>query len=101
MQRRFNNELMRQGVTIQDPGAVYVGREVSIGRDTVLQAPLHLRGKCVIGEGCAIDSFSVLEDCVLGNGVSIGPFCHLVGQRIVDKQTVPPNTNLVSNAAEP
>lgn len=93
LQRRFNNELMKQGVTMLDPDTAYVGREVSIGRDSILQAHLHLRGNCKIGEGCAIDSFSVLEDCVLGNGVSIGPFCHLVGQRIADRRIVPANTH--------
>ncbi len=94
LQQRFNNELMRQGVTILDPSTVYVDRQVMIGRDTLLQPHLHLRGNCTVGEGCVIDSFSILEDCVLGNGVSVGPFCHLVGQRLAAQQTVPANTHL-------
>lgn len=94
LQQRFNNELMRQGVTILDPSTVYVGRKVLIGKDTNLHPHLHLRGNCTIGEGCSIDSFSVLEDCILGNGVSVGPFCHLVGQRFTDQQSVPSNTHL-------
>lgn len=95
LQQRFNNELMRQGVTILAPSTVYIDRHVLIGKDTALQPHLHLRGNCIIGEECAIDSFSVLEDCVLGNGVSVGPFCHLVGQRIADQQAIPANTHLV------
>ena len=96
LQRRYNDELMRQGVTIQDPDSVYAGREVRVGRDTFLGANLHLRGKCVIGEGCTLDSFSVLEDCVVGNDASIGPFCHLVSQNIVKNQTIPPHTRLLT-----
>lgn len=85
---------MRQGVTIQDPDTVYVGRLVRVGRDTFLGANIHLRGDCVIGEGCTIDSFSLLEDCVAGDGVSVGPFCHLVGQTIKKDRVIPAHTRL-------
>ncbi len=90
---RICGRLMASGVTIVDPAATYLGRDVLVGADTVIQPGTHLRGKTTIGQRCEIgpnsiirDSqvgdrctvvASVLEQCEVAEDVSIGPFSHL------------------------
>jgi bifunctional UDP-N-acetylglucosamine pyrophosphorylase/glucosamine-1-phosphate N-acetyltransferase len=73
---------------------------VEIGRDTVVLPHTHLRGKSKIGSGCTLGPntlvehsiiaddvhvwYSVVRDCSIGKGVSIGPFAHLRGGASVE-----------------
>ncbi len=93
LRQRFLRELMASGVTVVDPATTYVGRSVTVGTDTILHPGTHLRGCTVIGERCEVGPNSIIEDSVIGdectvlasvleqcrvsNGVSIGPFSHL------------------------
>ncbi|MDU1909633.1 bifunctional UDP-N-acetylglucosamine diphosphorylase/glucosamine-1-phosphate N-acetyltransferase GlmU [Fusobacterium sp.] len=90
---RKNIELMEKGAILIDPVAVYIEEDVEIGRDTVVYPGVILQGKTIIGENCQIlgstriiDSIlgndikvesSVIEDSILENGVTMGPFAHL------------------------
>lgn len=90
---RKNIELMEKGAILIDPATVYIEEGVEIGRDTIIYPGAVLQGKTVIGENCQIlgasrivDSIlrnnikvesSVIEDSILENGVTIGPFAHL------------------------
>jgi bifunctional UDP-N-acetylglucosamine pyrophosphorylase/glucosamine-1-phosphate N-acetyltransferase len=82
------------GVTMRDPGSVWLDVGVTIGKDTVLYPNVILEGKTVIGEGTTIRSGVRIADCVIGNRVEIldssvlcesqvdddaylGPFVHL------------------------
>jgi bifunctional UDP-N-acetylglucosamine pyrophosphorylase/glucosamine-1-phosphate N-acetyltransferase len=94
LQRRIREYWLREGVTLQDPRTTYLGWDVRIGRDSVLEPQVSLRGKARIGENCQIGTGSVIEDSVLednvivnphsviieshvARGASIGPFAHL------------------------
>lgn len=86
-------ELMDAGVTIIDPERVYIGQDVTVGRDTVLWPGVILSGQTSVGCGCRIGPDTELSnvtcgdgnrlnrvyahDCVLGNHNEIGPFVHL------------------------
>jgi bifunctional UDP-N-acetylglucosamine pyrophosphorylase/glucosamine-1-phosphate N-acetyltransferase len=74
---------MREGVTMPDPGAVYVGAGVRVGRDTVLHPGTHLRGATVVGEGCEIGPDVVATDCTIGDGCTVLS-AHMVGARLGD-----------------
>ena len=63
--------LMDAGVRIMDPNSVYVGPEVIVEEDTVLLPGAILRGKTSIGRGCEIGPNSMIEDCVIGDGVTV------------------------------
>ncbi len=71
LQQRLREELMRGGVTMPDPSAVYVDAGVTVGRDTLVLPGTHLRGATTIGEGCVIGPDVVLTDCVIGDGCSM------------------------------
>jgi bifunctional UDP-N-acetylglucosamine pyrophosphorylase/glucosamine-1-phosphate N-acetyltransferase len=85
--------LMMSGVTVQDPGSVYIDADVSIGMDSIVRPNTSLLGKTVIGENCEIGPNSVIQDSRIGDlcrvtasmleeatleaGVDVGPFSHL------------------------
>ena len=47
-------ELLRAGVQMMDPAAVYVEEGVMVGAGTLLLPGTILRGKTVVGENCQI-----------------------------------------------
>jgi bifunctional UDP-N-acetylglucosamine pyrophosphorylase/glucosamine-1-phosphate N-acetyltransferase len=67
---------MMAGVGIVDPGATVIDVDVQIGQDTTIEPFTTIRGSARIGEGCVV-RHSYLIDCVLDDGVSVGPFAYL------------------------
>jgi bifunctional UDP-N-acetylglucosamine pyrophosphorylase/glucosamine-1-phosphate N-acetyltransferase len=67
---------MRAGVGIVDPDATVIDVSVEIGQDTVIEPFTTIRGATSIGRECTV-RHSYLVDCVLEDGVSVGPFAYL------------------------
>ena len=70
-----NDELMAAGVTIADPASAFIGPDVVVGADTVIQPGVYLEGRTRIGSGCQIHSGVRIVDSVIGDGVVINNFC--------------------------
>lgn len=93
LRRRIAENHMRNGVTIIDPSNTYIGVDVKIGRDTVLQPGTMIEGQSIIGEKCVIGPnshivnseignettihSSVIRDSTIGSSTTIGPFAHI------------------------
>ena len=93
LRRRINRRWMEAGVGMQDPAATYISFEATIGEGTLLLPNTHLEGKTAIGRDCVVGpntivrrstvgdrcrvEASVVEDAVVEEGVSVGPFAHL------------------------
>lgn len=93
LRRRVNTEWMLNGVTMLDPTRVYIEKDVTIGKDTILFPDTYLKGKTSIADGCEIGPNTLISDTQIGNhchiqmavmenaiiedGVSMGPFVHL------------------------
>jgi len=93
LRRRINTALMREGVTLIDPDAVYIDATVTVGADTVIYPGVTLEGNCVIGSGVTLYpgsrivssrigdgtkvQNSVLLDAVVGKNSTIGPYAYL------------------------
>ncbi len=91
---------MLAGVTVEDPLAVYIGAEVELAQDVLVEPGVVLRGRTRVGTGSRlgagsqlIDSTvgdrttiwaSVLESAVVGDDVTIGPFSHLRPGAVVE-----------------
>jgi len=75
-QRAIAERHMRAGVTILDPASVQIDVDVQIGQDTTIEPFTTIRGATHIGSGCAVRC-SYLVNCVLEDGVSVGPFAYL------------------------
>ena len=63
--------LVRRGVRVIDPDAVYVGPNVQVGRGTVLLPGTILRGSTIIGENCEIGPNAMIRDCIIGDKVTV------------------------------
>ncbi len=94
---RVRRHWMAEGVTIHDPGSVYIEPSVCIGRDTVIRPNCYLRGESVIGEGCTIGPQVEIVDSQVGDRVEIR-FCTMItASRIADEAIVGPFAHLRPN----
>jgi bifunctional UDP-N-acetylglucosamine pyrophosphorylase/glucosamine-1-phosphate N-acetyltransferase len=75
-QAAINERHMLAGVTIVDPEATAIDVDVQIGQDTTIEPFTTIRGATRIGRECVV-RHSYLVDCVLEDGVSVGPFGYL------------------------
>ncbi len=74
--------LMAAGVTIFRPDTVTIDAGVTIGPDTVLEPFTQVLGNTTIGPNCRIRSYSVIEDCTLGDGVLVRHGCILASSTV-------------------
>jgi bifunctional UDP-N-acetylglucosamine pyrophosphorylase/glucosamine-1-phosphate N-acetyltransferase len=93
MRARINEALMLSGVSMQDPGSVWIDAGVEIGQDTVILPNTHIYGATKIGSNCTIGPDAMLrscqleegvafhhavaEECVIGQGTRVGPFAYI------------------------
>jgi bifunctional UDP-N-acetylglucosamine pyrophosphorylase/glucosamine-1-phosphate N-acetyltransferase len=75
-QAAIHQRHMHAGVTIVDPDTTVIDVDVQIGQDTVIEPFTTIRGRTEIGCDCTV-RHSYLVDCVLEDGVSVGPFGYL------------------------
>lgn len=90
------------GVTLIDPDSIYIGLDVEIGVDTVIEPQTQVAGETVVGKGCRIGPFTKIKNCKIGDecnvymshlaeaqldtGVKVGPFANLrPGTHLHDK----------------
>lgn len=71
MKERILRRHAESGVTIMDPGTTYLGAEVQIGIDTLIEPNTMIVGKTSVGKGCRIGPFTRIEDCEIGNQVMV------------------------------
>jgi bifunctional UDP-N-acetylglucosamine pyrophosphorylase / glucosamine-1-phosphate N-acetyltransferase len=75
-QAAIHRRHMLAGVDIVDPQATAIDADVQIGQDTTIEPFTTIKGRTRIGAGCTI-RHSYLVDCLLEDGVSVGPFAYL------------------------
>ncbi len=93
IQKRINAKHMEDGVTLIDPLTIYIEKDVSIGKDTVIYPHNVLTNGTVVGENCTIYcenkiinshiandvvlKCSFIEDSFVGESTTVGPYAHL------------------------
>lgn len=93
LQQRLNIQHMRNGVTIIDPTTTFIGPDVEIGMDTIIEPGVRINGKTTIGENTVIGQYSeinnsrigsevdvkqsVINESVVGDKTKVGPFAQL------------------------
>jgi len=97
---RKARELSDAGVTVLDPRSTWIDLEVEIGPDTVIYPSVTIEGASRIGSRCVVHpsahlvnavmgndvqvlTSSIVKDSLIGDGVSVGPFCHLRGKTVI------------------
>jgi bifunctional UDP-N-acetylglucosamine pyrophosphorylase/glucosamine-1-phosphate N-acetyltransferase len=87
MQRRIQQKLMNNGVTIVDPDNTWIDVRAEIGQDTQIEPFTYIHGEVKIGCGCRIGPFAYLRSgTVLENDVVLGVFTEIknstLGERV-------------------
>lgn len=101
MRQRINTKLMSEGVSMIDPDHTYIDAGVKIGRDTLIEGGVVIKGQTVIGSDCLIGAHSritdsvihddvkvissTLEEAEMHTGSNIGPNSHLRPQAEIGK----------------
>lgn len=102
MRERINEKHMTNGVTLINPQSAYIESDVEIGKDTVIEPNVYLKGSTTIGEDCVIGINSIIIDSQIGDqsviqsstidqstletGVTIGPSAHIRPNSILKDQ---------------
>jgi bifunctional UDP-N-acetylglucosamine pyrophosphorylase/glucosamine-1-phosphate N-acetyltransferase len=86
--------LMAEGVTIFRPETVVIDAEVEVSPDTVIEPFVQLLGSTRIGSDCLIRSYSVIDNCILGDAVLIRQSCVLEGSSIANDAQIGPFAHL-------
>jgi len=85
MQRRIQQVLMENGVTIVDPDNTWIDARARIGQDTVIEPFTYIHGEVEIGQGCRIGPFAYLRDgTVLKNDVVLGVYTEIKNSTLED-----------------
>jgi bifunctional UDP-N-acetylglucosamine pyrophosphorylase/glucosamine-1-phosphate N-acetyltransferase len=88
------SRLMAAGVTIFRPETCVIDAEVEVEPDTVIEPFVQLLGRTRIGSDCLIRSYSVIENCTLGNGVLMLQSCILNDSIVADGAKIGPFARL-------
>ncbi len=88
------NRLMASGVTIFRPETCVIDADVQVAADTVIEPFVQLLGDTHIGSECLIRSYSVIENCTLGNNVLLRQSCILSESSIEDGAKIGPFAHL-------
>jgi len=72
-------EVMEAGVTLRDPSSVWFSWDTEIGRDVTIFPNVVFGPGVKIADNVEIRAFCDIEDAVIGEGSSIGPFARIRG----------------------
>ena len=86
--------LMAAGVTIYRPETCVIDAEVEVAADTVIEPFVQLLGRTRIGGKCLIRSYTVIENCVVGNNVLVRQSCVLTESTVGDGAKIGPFAHL-------
>lgn len=93
LQTRINSELMRSGVTMEDPETTWIDATVKVAPDVLIHPGVQLKGATAVDSGAEIGPDTTLTDTIvgaraevvrshadqatIGEGAHVGPFAHL------------------------
>jgi len=88
------SRLRGAGVIIDRPETCVIDPEVEVASGAIIEPYVQLLGRTRVGTGCRIRSFSVIENCTLGNKVLIRQHCVLEDSTIADGAQIGPFAHL-------
>jgi bifunctional UDP-N-acetylglucosamine pyrophosphorylase / glucosamine-1-phosphate N-acetyltransferase len=88
------NRLMACGVTIFRPDTCVIDADVEIEPDTIIEPFVQLLGHTRIGAESHIRSYSVIENCTVGDHVLVLPGCIMTDSSVADGAKIGPYSHL-------
>ena len=76
-QEKLRNKAMKMGVTLKSPETVFLSNDTKYGKNIVINPYVVIGKKTKIGNNVEILSFSHIENAILEDNVSIGPFSRI------------------------
>ena len=86
-QNRLRDSFMESGTTILDPETVFFSHDTKIGKDVEIEANVVFGENVTIKDNVVIKSFCSIENSIINNGSSIGPFARLRNNVNIGKDT--------------
>jgi bifunctional UDP-N-acetylglucosamine pyrophosphorylase/glucosamine-1-phosphate N-acetyltransferase len=86
--------LMSAGVTIYKPETCMIDSGVEVAAGTVIEPFVQLLGQTRVGAGCLIRSYTVIENCTLGDNVLVRQSCILAESTVKDGAKIGPFAHL-------
>jgi len=86
--------LIAAGILIPSPETCVIDPEVEVAPGSVIEPYVQLLGKTRIGGNCRIRSFSVIENCTLGDSVLVRNHCVLEDSTLADGAQIGPFAHL-------
>jgi bifunctional UDP-N-acetylglucosamine pyrophosphorylase/glucosamine-1-phosphate N-acetyltransferase len=94
MRLRLNANFGKAGVGVRDPFSTFIDADVEIAPDVVIEANVHLRGRCRIESGVHIDTGCVLRDVHVRTGAKVLPYTIATSSVIGERAQVGPFSHL-------
>jgi bifunctional UDP-N-acetylglucosamine pyrophosphorylase/glucosamine-1-phosphate N-acetyltransferase len=85
---------MSKGVRFTQPQTAHIDLGVTIGKDSVIGAGVHLMGNTSIGKGCTIREYTTIENAIIRNNVTILPHSIISNTRVASQSVVGPFAHL-------
>lgn len=83
MQKRINEEFMKNGVSIVDPDSTFISYDAKIGSDSTIYPFTVIEKNVKIGKSCRIGPFAHLrEGAVIEDTAAVGNFAEIVRSRL-------------------
>jgi bifunctional UDP-N-acetylglucosamine pyrophosphorylase/glucosamine-1-phosphate N-acetyltransferase len=76
-QNKLRNNFMEAGTTILDPETVFFSHDTEIGKDVEIGSNIVFGENVLIKDNVVIKSFCSIENSIINDGASIGPFARL------------------------
>ena len=77
MQDQFRKKAMKQGVQMIAPETVFLSKDTVFGKNVKIEPYVIIGSKVSIGSGVIIKSFSYIEQAIIKNKASIGPYARI------------------------
>ena len=90
------SELMSSGVDIPCADGVIVTDTAKIGQGTCILPGTIIKGETVIGTNCTIGPNAQIDNCIIGNNLTITA-SHCVNSRLLDDTNIRPFSVIKSN----
>ena len=86
--------LMAAGVTVYRPETCVIDTEVEVAAGTVIEPFVQLLGRTRVGKACMIRSYTVIENCAVGDNVLIRQSCILTDSTVMNGAKIGPFAHL-------
>lgn len=94
LQRRRAEALMLAGVALADPARIDIRGSLTCGRDVFIDVNAVFEGRVEIGDGVTIGPNCVLHDCAIGAGSTVHAMSHLQQALVGERCSVGPYARL-------